>query len=536
MKSRKMLARAPRCTLAVCSMALALIHLTSVRAPANEWIEAWLTEDAQVEGACESPEYTCSDSLDPEIAPYIVCYGGPTTWYTLPSTDGVGGDVVDCAVAGPNQCYDIDTGITPHELSFHGEGWWEGVEGGGWAMNSAATFDRTTYISVQARLKAYCGPTPESGCFAGLTLYNGETDYREIAYYAAPGTSNMRIDQVTPCFGRGLPSSTVPGVPLFPTNQDEWHTLRLDYYGQEGGKWIYVIDDIVVLIEDPSSNNAPLREDPRLGLYFVGFAYQAYVEGRVGPVRVWTGEYVDQQQPVQADGHRATTTTWFAQQVLTATGVDNVAKVELHLVEGSTYDLCLYTDTGGEPGNLINAVWYRADRTGFQDVPLLISSRFSPYWIIVKGTTTGGQDFGTGAAGIDSYAGEYMATTDGGVSWFNPDIRDMSFRTFSRHPNATSVETLPSEKDVVLVAVPNPFARSVELHYSLLREEAVRIRVMDVRGREVARVVDGMVGPGFHSISWDGKDLSGVSLPSGVYFARIEAGDAIQMTKLVRIQ
>jgi hypothetical protein len=45
----------------------------------------------------------------------------------------------------------------------------------------------------------------------------------------------------------------------------------------------------------------------------------------------------------------------------------------------------------------------------------------------------------------------------------------------------------------------------------------VRLRVMDLRGREVARLADGMVSAGRHEATWDARGLR-----SGVYTISLE--------------
>ena len=50
------------------------------------------------------------------------------------------------------------------------------------------------------------------------------------------------------------------------------------------------------------------------------------------------------------------------------------------------------------------------------------------------------------------------------------------------------------------------------------------IDIVDVAGRRVRSVQDEEVSAGSHKVSWDGRDQSGLAVPSGVYFARIRVG------------
>ena len=61
----------------------------------------------------------------------------------------------------------------------------------------------------------------------------------------------------------------------------------------------------------------------------------------------------------------------------------------------------------------------------------------------------------------------------------------------------------------------------------------VTLAIYDCRGRRVRSLIDGATVPGPHKVVWDGKDSSGRSVASGVYFAVLRAGDAQKSHKLI---
>lgn len=83
---------------------------------------------------------------------------------------------------------------------------------------------------------------------------------------------------------------------------------------------------------------------------------------------------------------------------------------------------------------------------------------------------------------------------------------------------------------------PNPFRsgtliplkiNSPDPHYELC--------VYDIRGRRVAKLVDGPLPRGGHDISWDGRDSQGRPLPSGVYFYRLKSASGSTNNKMILI-
>jgi hypothetical protein len=66
---------------------------------------------------------------------------------------------------------------------------------------------------------------------------------------------------------------------------------------------------------------------------------------------------------------------------------------------------------------------------------------------------------------------------------------------------------------------PNPFASTTRLVFSVPAAGPVRLTVLDVLGRTVAVLVDGIVGGGRNEVLLEAGDLA-----AGTYFCRLESG------------
>lgn len=82
----------------------------------------------------------------------------------------------------------------------------------------------------------------------------------------------------------------------------------------------------------------------------------------------------------------------------------------------------------------------------------------------------------------------------------------------------------PSGDRLRLEASPNPTGGSVRLAWTAPWTGRARIRVLDVAGRTVRRLVDTEVDAGTGEARWDGRDDAGRRVPAGVYWARIDIG------------
>ena len=78
---------------------------------------------------------------------------------------------------------------------------------------------------------------------------------------------------------------------------------------------------------------------------------------------------------------------------------------------------------------------------------------------------------------------------------------------------------------------PNPFNASTVLSFELRAASCVKLAVYDVMGREVARLLDDRQSAGMHQVIFDAA-----SLPSGIYFARLQSNGLTQTQKLLLLK
>ncbi|MFN3135661.1 MAG: family 10 glycosylhydrolase [Candidatus Kryptonium sp.] len=88
----------------------------------------------------------------------------------------------------------------------------------------------------------------------------------------------------------------------------------------------------------------------------------------------------------------------------------------------------------------------------------------------------------------------------------------------------TSVEVeLIAREYALSPGFPNPFNSAVNFKYSVSEAAFVDIRIFDLMGREVKKIVTGLHQSGVYQIYWDGKDERGAEVASGVYLCRMNA-------------
>jgi len=153
--------------------------------------------------------------------------------------------------------------------------------------------------------------------------------------------------------------------------------------------------------------------------------------------------------------------------------------------------------------------------------------------------------------------GQIIKTTDGGTNWIDQasgtaeDLRSVHFvnaklgwavgqhgvilktpisSVVSVDENLEPNSTTPT--DIVLEQnYPNPFNPSTTISFSLRRAEFVTLRVFNIRGEEVARLIEKQLAAGAHQVQWNAS-----AFVSGVYCYRLQIRNLVQMRKLLLLK
>jgi hypothetical protein len=105
---------------------------------------------------------------------------------------------------------------------------------------------------------------------------------------------------------------------------------------------------------------------------------------------------------------------------------------------------------------------------------------------------------------------------------------------FKNWDNVEVIDTEPAGQALSLGdPYPNPFIEEVIIPFSLPEGDHVRIRVYNEMGQLLKELLWASQFAGESEISWDGTDASGMPLPGGLYFIRMEYKDQVLHKRLV---
>jgi photosystem II stability/assembly factor-like uncharacterized protein len=188
---------------------------------------------------------------------------------------------------------------------------------------------------------------------------------------------------------------------------------------------------------------------------------------------------------------------------------------------GETWDLTIGT------GSSLHGLWFADSKNGW-------TVGGANAGLVIERTTDGGvtwekQPHKMGNLGYF----EAVCMTDVNEGWVVGE-KGMILKTLNGGVTSVGGEgnNVPSGF-ALLQNYPNPFNPSTAISYQLSALSHVTLKITDVLGREVSTLVDHVVEPGTHTVTWAGKNTKGEQQPSGIYFYTLTSSGGSTTKRMV---
>lgn len=83
---------------------------------------------------------------------------------------------------------------------------------------------------------------------------------------------------------------------------------------------------------------------------------------------------------------------------------------------------------------------------------------------------------------------------------------------------------------------PNPFNPSTSIQYYLPQSGKADLKIYNIKGKEIIKLVDRLQNQGEHLVSWFGTDESGAKVPSGIYIYKLKVNNTIRTKRMILIK
>lgn len=136
--------------------------------------------------------------------------------------------------------------------------------------------------------------------------------------------------------------------------------------------------------------------------------------------------------------------------------------------------------------------------------------------------------FGSCIQGLQTILDIGLVQTNGDDKPLTPVIMD-SIRV--QHPTGITYE---ADLFMALEVFPNPFSEQSYIRYEVKEAGPLKLHIYDLQGRLVQSLLDKNMSPGIYDSVWDGEDIRGNAVSSGMYLLVIQGVDGTGMKRLVK--
>ena len=88
----------------------------------------------------------------------------------------------------------------------------------------------------------------------------------------------------------------------------------------------------------------------------------------------------------------------------------------------------------------------------------------------------------------------------------------------------------------LLSSYPNPFNPVTEISYYLPTSGQMSVSVYNMLGQQITELTHGNVEAGNYSVQWNGMTASGVQVPSGIYFVKLQHPEGVKTHKITLLK
>ncbi|MCB5268118.1 MAG: T9SS type A sorting domain-containing protein, partial [Candidatus Cloacimonetes bacterium] len=208
------------------------------------------------------------------------------------------------------------------------------------------------------------------------------------------------------------------------------------------------------------------------------------------------------------------------------------AKIYVHTPSTASIIVRLYDNDGvdGLPNTMITQVQYPAASViqgwNYVAFPEDVIVPDGSFYMAIMETPNASM------IGVDTSSNGH-SVTNLGSGWTPYETGEIMIRAIVYTGTANENELNPA---ITLAAsnYPNPFNPETTISYSVPESGMTSVKVFNLKGQIVNTLVDTDMTSGKHSVVWNGTDLNGKAVSSGIYFVRVEnSGKAVTQKMLL---
>ncbi|MBN1292492.1 MAG: T9SS type A sorting domain-containing protein, partial [Candidatus Latescibacteria bacterium] len=143
--------------------------------------------------------------------------------------------------------------------------------------------------------------------------------------------------------------------------------------------------------------------------------------------------------------------------------------------------------------------------------------------------------FNTKNSGLCDNKVNAIAVEKNNTIWFGTD-NGVSRYTGETITTSVDEENQTPESIPLIKSYPNPFNPSTTIEFTLPESGFATVTIYSLAGQKIRELTADFLPAGTHTLSWDGKDVNGNTVSSGIYITRLQAGKHTATGRMVLVR
>jgi hypothetical protein len=386
------------------------------------------------------------------------------------------------------------------------------------------TVDNTPFGSrgfIYVTWVRYADDISSSLVYSTLSDNGGQSFYPPVQVSDDPGIVRWPNVSIRSAFDNGDVDvcwyrSHYPGI-LFDHSVTESWTFGHDYWPTVTGADNDEINGGIFVSTTPFMAGDNQHQSSGFGKSYVIYMDSSYSNWDIFCMRITSffnnAEYIDFSWPIRVNDDPPGNSI---DQFMPTIAVDETGNIHV-----------AFFDRRNDSGNLYYDVYYTSSAdSGNNWTPNLRVSNISSDPTLPGVTGQIGNRIG-----IAAWSGHVM------ITW--TDTRNGNTDIYASRLMETGIseEPAPIPGDIGLDKLyPNPFNGSVQIEYSSKSTREVKVEIIDLLGRQVVELFNGVCRTGSNTLIWDGKTSDNQTAGSGIYFVRLIGDGQTHLKKAILLK
>jgi hypothetical protein len=168
--------------------------------------------------------------------------------------------------------------------------------------------------------------------------------------------------------------------------------------------------------------------------------------------------------------------------------------------------------------------WWVASEDRSKDAPYIIHHKTGIDTVRVDQTINGSFWNIIGNYTFTGTASDMIKITDGGTTGGNICADAIRIVSYDGATGITKPNLHPAGAVRLLQNYPNPFKLETQIKYHLPSASDAKVIVFNLKGQQIKMLIHEEQITGWHTVTWDGTDMNGGRVATGIYIVQVEAG------------